>query len=328
MGLGTILLGIAATIAGLPIGGSPQGGAPEYDDSGHKISFVTVAPEVKLEVLDWGGDGPPLILLTGMGDNAHVFDWFAYQFNDRFHVYGVTRRGFGKSSQPADGYDIDTRARDDIAVLDHLKIDKAIFMGHSIAATELDKLGADYSDRVKKLVYLDGSDLGSDHWSSLPQPPGPPELSALDMESIQRLAAANARSDGYRKPLAAIANSVKMDAEGRITGAVTSPDVYAKLVKGLEPARLERIKVPVLSIVNRISPQYRLPYYRELTRAQQREYDRSVAALSKWISGAIDRFRKQVKGAKIIEIPDGNHYIFIVYESMVVREVRKFLLEG
>jgi len=87
------------------------------DTSGHKVSFVTVEPGVQLEVLDWGGTGKTLVLLTGLGDNAHVFDQFAYQFNDRFHVIGITRRGFGRSSQPANGYDVDTRARDDITVL-------------------------------------------------------------------------------------------------------------------------------------------------------------------------------------------------------------------
>ncbi len=92
------------------------------DTSRHKISFVTVEQGVQLEVLDWGGTGQTLVLLTGVGDNAHVFDEFAYQFNDRFHVIGITRRGFGRSSQPAHGYDLDTRARDDITVLDKLNI--------------------------------------------------------------------------------------------------------------------------------------------------------------------------------------------------------------
>jgi hypothetical protein len=74
-----------------------------FDTSGHKVSFVTVEPGVQLEVLDWGGTGETLVLLTGLGGNAHVFDQFAYQFNDRFHVIGVTPRGFGRSSQPAYG---------------------------------------------------------------------------------------------------------------------------------------------------------------------------------------------------------------------------------
>ena len=162
-----------------------------FDTSGHRVRFVTVEPGVQLEVLDWGGTGETLVLLTGLGDNAHVFDQFAYQFNDRFHVIGITRRGFGRSSQPAHGYDLATRARDDIAVLDKLNIREAVFVGHSIAGTELSKLGAAYPDRVKKLVYLDALDIGSGGWATLPQPPPAPELTAADVESVQRLSAAD-----------------------------------------------------------------------------------------------------------------------------------------
>jgi pimeloyl-ACP methyl ester carboxylesterase len=152
------------------------------DTSGHKVSFVTVEPDVQLEVLDWGGTGTTLVLLTGIGDNAHVFDEFAYQFNDRFHVIGITRRGFGRSSQPAHGYDLDTRARDDITVLDKLNIREAVFVGHSVAGTELNKIAAVYPDRVRKLVYLDALDIGSGGWTTLPQPPPPPEDTAADLE--------------------------------------------------------------------------------------------------------------------------------------------------
>jgi pimeloyl-ACP methyl ester carboxylesterase len=125
------------------------------DTSEHKVSFVELEPGVQLEVLDWGGTGETLVLLTGLGNNAHVFDEFAYQFDDRFHVIGITRRGFGRSSQPAQDYDVDTRARDDITVLDKLNIREAVFVGHSVSGTEMNKLGAVYPDRVKKLVYLE-----------------------------------------------------------------------------------------------------------------------------------------------------------------------------
>src|SRR5262249_36315609 len=152
------------------------------------------------EVLDWGGTGQTLVLLTGLGDNAHIYDQFAYQFIDRFHVIGLTRRGYGRSSQPAHGYDLDTRARDDIAVLDKLNVRQAVFGGHSVAGTELSKLGAAYPDRVKKLVYLDALDIGSREWANLPQPPSAPEYTPGDLESVHRLAAAFARFEGYRKP--------------------------------------------------------------------------------------------------------------------------------
>ena len=45
--------------------------AQTIDPSPHKVKFVTVAPGVKLEVLDWGGNGPPLVFLAGLGFTAH-----------------------------------------------------------------------------------------------------------------------------------------------------------------------------------------------------------------------------------------------------------------
>src|SRR5437773_1214192 len=90
------------------------------DVSGHKVSFVTVAPNVRVEVLDWGGNGPPLILLAGLGNTAHVFDHFAHQLTYGFHVIGITRRGFGASTHPKGGYDIGTRTHDVLMVADRL----------------------------------------------------------------------------------------------------------------------------------------------------------------------------------------------------------------
>ena len=68
------------------------------DRSKHTVRFVTVAPNVQLEVLDWGGSGQPVVLLTGYGNSAHVFDEFAEKLSETNHVYGITRRGFGMSS--------------------------------------------------------------------------------------------------------------------------------------------------------------------------------------------------------------------------------------
>ena len=298
-----------------------------FDPSGHRVRFVTVEPGVHLEVLDWGGTGEILVLLTGLGDNAHVFDQFAYQLNDRFHVIGITRRGFGLSSQAAHGYDIDTRARDDIAVLDKLKIREAIFVGHSIAGTELDKLGAAYPDRVKKLVYLDGLDLGSGGWASLPQPPPSPELTAADVESVQRLSAADGRDNGFRKPLAAICHSIQTDHSGKVVAAITPPEIYTKIYGGLHPAEYGRIQAPALGIFNAVTPQYRTPYYWYLDRAAQAEFNRSIMLLSEWVAGAIGRFRSGVMNSRVVELHDTNHYVYIVDEALVVREMRKFLLE-
>src|ERR1700681_2280390 len=77
--------------------GYSQAPASWRDPSPHTTRFVTVEKGVRLEVLDWGGSGRPLVLLAGGGDTAHVFDDFAPKLTPSFHVYGITRRGFGQS---------------------------------------------------------------------------------------------------------------------------------------------------------------------------------------------------------------------------------------
>ena len=59
-----------------------------------KDGFVPVNG-IRLHYVDWGGAGPSLLFLTGLGDSAHSFDHLAVGFTDRFHVLGLTRRGRG-----------------------------------------------------------------------------------------------------------------------------------------------------------------------------------------------------------------------------------------
>jgi non-heme chloroperoxidase len=65
------------------------------DPSPHTTRFITVDKDVRLEVLDWGGSGRPIVLLAGGGNTAHIFDSFAPKLTAHHHVYGITRRGFG-----------------------------------------------------------------------------------------------------------------------------------------------------------------------------------------------------------------------------------------
>ena len=73
------------------------------DSSPHTREFVEVDQGVRLEVLDWGGTGRPIILLAGSGNTAHIYDDFAPDLKGLGHVYGITRRGFGASSRPENG---------------------------------------------------------------------------------------------------------------------------------------------------------------------------------------------------------------------------------
>ena len=78
---------------------APQPVTPWRDPSPHQIRWVTVDSSVRLEVLDWGGAGPPLVLL-GCYLTAHAYDEFAPKLTNQFRVYGITRRGLGASDKP------------------------------------------------------------------------------------------------------------------------------------------------------------------------------------------------------------------------------------
>src|ERR1700735_5064493 len=124
----------------LPTYLSAQNSAPWHDPSAHKVEFVTVDKDIKLEVLDWGGTGRPIVLLAGLGATAHTYDDFAPKLTPEYHVYGITRRGFGASSVPESGYSADRLGDDALAVLDALKLARPILVGQSIAGEELSSI--------------------------------------------------------------------------------------------------------------------------------------------------------------------------------------------
>lgn len=126
--------------------------------AGFKSTFITVDKNVKLQVIDWGGSGRPVVLLAGLGGSAHVFDKFAPKLTANYHVYGITRRGFGASSAPAPAtgdYSADRLGDDVLAVVDSLKLNRPVLVGHSIAGEELSSVGSRYPDKVAGLIYLD-----------------------------------------------------------------------------------------------------------------------------------------------------------------------------
>jgi len=120
-----------------------------------KTQFVEVQPDVKLEVLDWGGTGRNLVLLAGLGSTAHVFDRLGPKLAAHYHVIGITRRGVGQSSAPQTGYDPKRLGDDVVAVIDALHLSDPVLVGHSIAGEELSAVSTYHQGRAAALVYLD-----------------------------------------------------------------------------------------------------------------------------------------------------------------------------
>lgn len=302
------------------------------DTTPHKTTFVRVEPGVWLEVLDWGGEhkSQTMVLLTGLGDNAHVYDQFAHQFTDSFHVIGITRRGFFPSSQPRKGYDVETRARDDIAVLDALRISRATFVGHSLAGSELAKLGEVYGNRVDKLVFLDALDLADRFSPSRAEPPGQGALFAGDaLKSLWAFQAASARYSALRKPDAAVCIDVVFGPKGEFVDSRTPDWVSNKLLQGVAGAENSRVNwahiaAPRLGIFAQYTPQARQAWYWYLSAAEQAEFDRAWPPIVAWHKDTIDRFANG-NPTPTVRLHGVPHYVYINNETEVVREMRKFL---
>ncbi len=149
----------AVTLCGTVFGGEEVQGVAESGtqktEKPYSVQFVPVADNVKLEVVDWGGIGRPLVLLAGLGGTVHAFDQFAPKLTSSYRVYGITRRGFGASTAAASGYSTDELADDIVKVIDHLGLEKPVLAGHSFAGAELSSIATRYPGKAAGLIYLD-----------------------------------------------------------------------------------------------------------------------------------------------------------------------------
>ena len=73
-----------------------------------------------------------------------------------FQVICADTRGHGLSSAPQGPYHMDDLARDSVAILDALRIEKAHYVGLSLGAMSGFGLGVQHSDRLLSLLLCDG----------------------------------------------------------------------------------------------------------------------------------------------------------------------------
>jgi pimeloyl-ACP methyl ester carboxylesterase len=336
-------------------------GAQEHavwrDPSPHQVQFVTVDADVRLEVLDWGGSGRPIVLLTGLGNTAHVFDDFAPKLTSRGHVYAVTRRGYGASSIPGSGYGPDRLGDDVLAVLDSLEIANPILVGHSIAGEELSSIGSRHPERVAGLVYLDA--LFSYAYTT------PQEVSLRTalvklQNDLQAMTSRPLNPLGIPQPTESLPNLLQTlsDVQQQLTAmqipsspppAPPTPDDLASYgafaswfarVRGFQMPEAEfhqqrpmtpdgRLGLPrtpgivAVAIQNLVQPftDIRVPALALCAMAQPSQAATPAAALREARASA---FENNIAHARVVRVPGANHYIFISNEAEVLREFDAF----
>ena len=110
---------------------------------------------VRLHYLDWGGDGPLMLLIPGLWTTAHAYDSMASSFTDKYRVLAVTRREHGTSSKNTGPISLDTLADDLSAFIDLFTTKPAVIVGQSFAGVEMPQLAKKYPEKVSALIFLD-----------------------------------------------------------------------------------------------------------------------------------------------------------------------------
>ena len=299
------------------------------DPSPHKVQFVTVDSNVKLEVLDWGGSGRPLVLLAGGGATAHSYDAFAPKFTSTHHVYAITRRGFGDSSRPEAGYLADRLGDDVIAVLDALKLDRPVLAGLSIAGEELSAVGSRRPERVAGLIYLDAAYSYAYYDSSR----GDIDIDTADLRrklaqlQVEESSAINRMLvkellekdlPQFEKDLQKKQKELEAAAPDPSDKQVSqpAPEILGLMFSGFE--KYTRIPVPILAIYaypHAFAGADNDPKKRAALEAEDRDYTGAQA----------DAFERYVPSAKVVRLPYAQHNLVRFHEAEVIKEMNAFM---
>jgi pimeloyl-ACP methyl ester carboxylesterase len=300
------------------------------DTSPHTVTFVAVADNVKLEVLDWGGSGRPVVLLAGLGSTAHAFDKFAPKLALSYHVYGITRRGYGASSAPVpsnENYSANRLGDDVLAVFKALNINRPILVGHSIAGEELSSIATRHPEKVAGLIYLDAAYSYAFYDSAQ----GDFDLDTLELKKkLDQLTVPGAASDDKLALIQSLRQTTllqfekDLQAQEKELRTMHFPS-YANNVSPIDAAILAGeekytdIRVPILAI-------FALPH--DLGTMFQNDPATRAALEASDVAHTTAQANALEKGApsaRVVRLPHASHSIFVSNEADVLREMNAFI---
>jgi N-formylmaleamate deformylase len=103
------------------------------------------------------GQGPALVMLHGIGSRGTSWLPIADRLAQHYDVIAIDQRGHGESSHPEQGYLISDYADDLAGVLDQLRLEKPLIMGHSLGGMVALDWARRHPGRAAALVIEDSS---------------------------------------------------------------------------------------------------------------------------------------------------------------------------
>ncbi len=247
------------------------------------------------------GQGPPLLLVPGLAGLSDFFAPHVEPLARRFTVILHDHRGCGRSSPARIEYSVEQMAGDVVALLDHLRIDRAHLVGHSTGGAIGQTLAIDRPERIDRLV-LCATWTAADGWFRLLFQNRKEILEGLGPGAYARISALFLNAPFWIRLHPEIAAVSDEEARRRIR----DPEILLRRIKAIlafdRRADLHRIRAPTLVMGARddmVTPAY---FSEELGRA--------------------------IPGAETVNLPDGGHFFPVAREAAFRRHLLDFLGAG
>lgn len=260
------------------------------------------------------GEGPPILLANGLGGSWRAWKHQLRFFQDRYSFISWDYRGLYGSKAPPDrnALDVPAQARDALLILEKEKIERTAIFGWSMGVQVALELFRRAPDRVAAMVLING--VAGSPFKTLGDSPMLGQFAPAILRAAQKIPGPIARITAKAvkwprapKVVKALGMAGKTLDEAlffEIAGTFVGLDmeIYARTLEqlGLHDAHdvLPMIDVPLLMIAG----------------ANDLMTPRSAA----------ERIVNGVKGAELLVVPGGTHYLAVEYPEVINLRVERF----
>lgn len=161
-------------LGGMPLHEAARAAGVQFHEDAVPCSGFVETNELRFHYLEWGKPtNRPIVMLHGMGQTAHSWDFAALALCDRYHIVALDQRGHGDSDwAPNAEYSLSAHQSDITAVLSALGLDDIVLMGLSMGGRNAFTYTADHPAQVAALIVVDSA----------------PELQRTGADTIRRFA--------------------------------------------------------------------------------------------------------------------------------------------
>ena len=301
------------------------------DVSPHRSEYVHANDDVRFNFLDWGGNGPTLVLIHDIGDSPHIFDDLAPRLRSDFRVVSLARRGHGQSEAPEGRYDQGTLVYDIYKLFESIGIDRASLLGWGAAGSEITAFAGRFPDRVNKLVYLDAAYDYADpafskalHEMMVATAPDQAAMGSIDAYRAWFETKRLGRAAGWNRSLEAYLRDATVISPDGTVAPVPHDRVMNALHQGLveKPRDYTAVKAPALVLY--ASSYFPLDQDDPALAEKVRNFEQNT--MQPFRQASMERVTRELRNATVAQLADRTHMsIGVQSTDSLAHTIRDFL---